>query len=101
MISYWSNLTTGKTDKISYKLYSVMLRNTLNKTGEYKWLNKIKTILDETGFTSRRSNIWRECSAKHFSLRLLLNDSPGVSDSVRRMELREDNSIQLNAFSNV
>ena len=51
MISYWSNLTTGKTDKIAYKLYSVMLRNTLNKTGEYKWLNKIKTILDETGFT--------------------------------------------------
>ena len=50
MIAFWSRLVNGNIDKLSYKIYSFMLNSGTN----YKWIAKIKNILDSTGLT----NIW-------------------------------------------
>ena len=57
MINYWKNLVTGNTDKISFQIYRAMLYDSeINGNLNYKWINKIKQILVETG----NNNVWME-----------------------------------------
>jgi hypothetical protein len=51
MINFWNRLITGKQSKISYILYKYMLEI---PNFESKWINGIKSILNETGMT----DIW-------------------------------------------
>jgi hypothetical protein len=54
IVNYWGRLLTGPQDKLSVVLYKVILE--LYQTGNvtFKWLNNVKTILDNSGL----SNIW-------------------------------------------
>jgi hypothetical protein len=47
MIHFWSKLLSSNTTKISHICYNHMLNSTVN----YKWLNHIKNILNQTGHT--------------------------------------------------
>ena len=51
MISFWVRLLLGKQSKISYILYQYMLHNS---NQNFKWLNKIKEILNSVG----RTDLW-------------------------------------------
>ncbi|MEW8548382.1 MAG: reverse transcriptase family protein, partial [Candidatus Thiodiazotropha sp.] len=52
MINYWTRLVTGKTSKLSYKLYLYMF----NSSYQFKWLNCIQTILNHCGM----NYLWRQ-----------------------------------------
>ena len=49
MISFWITLVTGKQDKISFLMYSMCLSLHNKNLLEFKWLDKIKQILIESG----------------------------------------------------
>jgi hypothetical protein len=53
MICFWYKLVSSE-NKLSGKLYQLLL--TLHSSGSntFKWINYVKSILDHTGF----SNIW-------------------------------------------
>ena len=51
MINYWSRLTNGKHNKLAFILYQKMRAS---EETQFKWLSKIKQILDESG----RSDLW-------------------------------------------
>ena len=51
MVNFWTILLTGKTSKLSYKIYQFMLN--LNDT-EFKWINYVQSILINSG----RYDIW-------------------------------------------
>ena len=48
MIAFWSRLIHGNCNKLSYKMYSCMLNQ---ENANFKWLSKIKQILDSVGLT--------------------------------------------------
>ena len=48
MIAFWSRLINGNCDKLSYKMFSLMLNQ---ENANFKWLSKIKQILDSVGLT--------------------------------------------------
>ena len=50
-VNFWTRLLTGKTSKLSYKIYQFMLN--LNDT-EFKWINYVQSILINLG----RYDIW-------------------------------------------
>jgi hypothetical protein len=54
MISFWCKLVSSE-NKLSGKLYQLL--PTLHSSGSntFKWINYVKSILDDTGF----SNIWK------------------------------------------
>ena len=74
MINYWKNLVTGNTDKISFQIYRAMLYDSeINGNLNYKWINKIKQILVETG----NNNVWMEQfldEKKYNSIKRTLHD---------------------------
>ena len=47
MIKFWSRIIMGKVEKTSYQLLNIMLKDDCN----YKWINYVRNILDETGNT--------------------------------------------------
>lgn len=51
MVGYWSRLITGKTSKLSRKIYLCMLH--LDSTGSYSspWINHVKNILNNCGMS--------------------------------------------------
>ena len=49
MFMYWHRLITGNRNKLAYQLYNIMLRDTITRNVNYKWLSKIESILNETG----------------------------------------------------
>ena len=51
MISFWEKIVTGKEQKLTKQIYTVMITN---QNFRSKWLNAIKTILSEIG----RPDIW-------------------------------------------
>ena len=51
MISFWARLVTGKASKLSYNIYSFMLKS---PDVNCKWINHIQYILDNSG----RHDIW-------------------------------------------
>lgn len=51
MISYWNKIITGNKDKLSYKVYKLMMNTPIF---ESKWINQIKNTLNEVG----RTDIW-------------------------------------------
>ena len=54
MIMFWKRLMTGSHDKISFILYQIMLKDTIENNAHYKWLAAIEGILTETG----NRNVW-------------------------------------------
>ena len=50
MYSFWSRLVTGNANKISFNVLKIMMQDTLTDGREYKWLKKIESILNDTGF---------------------------------------------------
>lgn len=50
MIGFWQRIVNGESDKISYKLYSILL--SMHKRGLFhsKWLMSIKDTLSDNGF---------------------------------------------------
>ena len=48
MIAFWSRLINGNCNKLSYKMYSFLLNQ---ENTHFKWLSKIKQILDSVGPT--------------------------------------------------
>lgn len=51
MLNFWTRIVTGKTSKLSYRIYLFMINS--NYTN-FKWLNFIQTILNESG----RYDLW-------------------------------------------
>lgn len=49
MINYWSKLITGKEDKLSYKMYNVLLYLHRNNIYSSKWIICIQNILQSVG----------------------------------------------------
>ena len=54
MVSYWIKLITGKQSKICSVVYRLMYHLCNTQNANFSWLNIVKTILDECGF----SYIW-------------------------------------------
>jgi hypothetical protein len=54
MISYWANIVQGNQNKLCHKMYSVILEMYNSNVYKCSWLVKIRSILDECGF----SHIW-------------------------------------------
>jgi hypothetical protein len=54
MVSYWTKLITGKQSKICSVVYRLMYHLCNTQNANFYWLNSVKTILDECGF----SYIW-------------------------------------------
>ena len=52
MISFWNRLIIGKDHKLSYQLYNYVLNQT---NYEFKWISKIKSILNGVG----RPDLWQ------------------------------------------
>ena len=48
MLQFWNRLVSGKTDKLSFQLYRIMLQDYNKDVTKYKWLQTI--ILNNTGF---------------------------------------------------
>lgn len=49
MIRYWSNLISGKMDKISYKMYKMLLYLHRNNLHSSRWISCIESILQNVG----------------------------------------------------
>jgi hypothetical protein len=62
MICFWYKLVASE-NKLSGKLYQLLL--TSSGSNKFKWINYIKSILDDTGF----SNIWN--SQQHITINFL------------------------------
>jgi hypothetical protein len=54
MVSYWIKLIIGKQSKICSVVYRLMYHLFNTQNANFSWLNSVKTILDECGF----SYIW-------------------------------------------
>ena len=50
MIGFWQRIINGKVDKISYKLYSVILNMNNRNLFHSKWITAVKSILTDSGF---------------------------------------------------
>ena len=50
MIGFWQRIINGKVDKISYKLYSIILNMGNSNLFHSKWLTAVKSILTDIGF---------------------------------------------------
>ena len=64
IISFWNRIILGKQDKISYKIYQYALNR---PNTQFKWLNKVKSILESIG----RPDIWlnqNESASKNIHL---------------------------------
>ena len=63
MIAFWSRLINGNYNKLSYKMYSFLLNQ---ENTNFKWLSKIKQILDSVGLT----HFWQDQFAGMMPLNL-------------------------------
>ena len=55
MVSFWSSLLKSD-NKLSNTLYRLMVKLDQNGTHQFKWLNMIKSILNDTGFSEYWNN---------------------------------------------
>ena len=51
MVSYWSKLVNGKQSKLSSILYRLTRQSNENYSIQYSWINCVKTILNDCGFS--------------------------------------------------
>ena len=52
MINYWCRmLNNDNKNKLSYRIYNVLLSDYVYGTHLYKWFNFVENIFNETGFT--------------------------------------------------
>jgi len=63
MLSFWSRIITGDTNKISYLMYKCMYEMDKQGIQEFKWINEIREILDSVGL----SYVWQEQNPRNGS----------------------------------
>ena len=54
MLNFWLSLINTKPNKLSHIMYNLLKAETDSGTYEYKWINHIRTMLQETG----RLDVW-------------------------------------------
>ncbi len=57
-LGYWASLLTGSQSKLSCRLYTLLYNLHVHESVSSKWIQYVKTTLDECGF----SNIWESQS---------------------------------------
>ena len=65
MVMFWNRLVQCE-NKLSTTLYKLMLRLSEHENVQFKWLNMVKCILDETGF----SEYWTDQNLRTCNLKL-------------------------------
>ena len=63
IMNFWSRLLTGKSSKLSFKLYNCLLNEFITFHTENKWITCVKQILNETGF----SYLWTSQIVQNFN----------------------------------
>ena len=70
MVKYWTKLITGKQSKMCSVVYRLMYHLCNTQNAIFSWLNSVKTILDECGFSYiwetqiSISEVWLKFNAK-------------------------------------
>ena len=54
MLTYWGKLVTSDEDRLSRKLYEIMLNENRKSPGKFAWLQYIEKLLNESGY----GDIW-------------------------------------------
>ena len=85
MVSFWLKISEDKPKKIATKFYNIMLR--LQNTGEYdfKWLNKVKSILVSTGY----GNLWEMQDQYDTKYPIFKNIPAAIKESVVSVTLEK------------
>ena len=67
MVAFWQKISEDKPSKIATKFFNLMLK--LKNTGEYdfKWLNKVQSILESTGYSNLWANQYQYATKKYIT----------------------------------